>query len=456
MTLPLVDDRAISYIQAICAVVTALNILVVALIWHHNTLHDQAVGNVGRTAVDENKMGPFAVRWQKGKEARPPILFTISTIIKAGDAHVFTSSLFDGLSSSHEHVSWRCLYEAFLKEMAWRECPASESSGRIWWKSLYNNAVEESVWQQLRSSWELVRNSMRWGPWLTVGLEWLEAGYLMIHSKVWTVPKSKEHWKPIEHARSWSRREVRRKLRINSVRSHKNLDRHFLYPEFKKLFRVQDTERRMNNGGSFLECCIRMPGLEDPWDMPPDFHPLLGHEYSWRQHLQQIWIFEERPCVEVSKTELAAIALAMGIRLCLNYEQPATSSLPTFKLKAVELSERGNAVLGLKYISSSNAIKATQEDASTEEHPRSLEGDGIFGRRLVGQPSVGNSWNLRLVVGKMEHDSDGPSRGSGYSTLFAKCLACGCIPFDLKDLWNRVIFVTKGVLEGIQSGQRHS
>ncbi|KAG4424793.1 hypothetical protein IFR04_002141 [Cadophora malorum] len=416
MTLAHTQEGATQWLQALGALGTFIGVFVSFGFWFVDLRYQQAVDIVGRTIVNEEKMAPFAVSWIHGKNARTPVLFTISTIIKGGDEHVFTSSMFDQLPPNHDEVPG---------------------------KNLCHKLDESPFWQEVRASWETSRRELRIGTWWAVGLAWLKAGMLILVNKLRRTDKK---WKPIECARRFLRRKVSQDLRLRPMQSPKDLNRHLLYPEFQRECKRRDIERGGETQDPILEYAVRMPGLKSPWDVSVDVHPLLGYENSWKQHLQRIWISDGKPCIEVSRTELAALALIMGIRIHLNYKDSDSPSAARKDPKSDVLDRPEVESPG------GDGKLDSQSQLFGQGYPRSLGGDGIFGRGLYGKPLYGDSWALRLVVGRVEHTSDGPSRGSGYSTLFAKCMACGCVPFETTDRWNRVIFITKGTLKAIKAG----
>ncbi len=104
MTLAHTQEGATQWLQALGALGTFIGVFVSFGFWFVDLRYQQAVDIVGRTIVNEEKMAPFAVSWIHGKNARTPVLFTISTIIKGGDEHVFTSSMFDQLPPNHDEV----------------------------------------------------------------------------------------------------------------------------------------------------------------------------------------------------------------------------------------------------------------------------------------------------------------------------------------------------------------
>jgi hypothetical protein len=46
-------------------------------------------------------------------------MLTVTSLIYAGDAGVFDSSMFDWMRPHYSRVSWKPFYEAFYRELAW-------------------------------------------------------------------------------------------------------------------------------------------------------------------------------------------------------------------------------------------------------------------------------------------------------------------------------------------------
>jgi len=338
------EDRIVAWVQALSALSTFVSIVCSLVLWYRNIQYHRATDKVGPTALDQNKIGPFTVRWPRcgGNKACPPILPTLSTIIKAGDMHVFTSSMFDGLSPTRDEVSWRTLYEAFLEELVWREMPASGTIGR--------------------------------------------------KSKV--ICGTSDEWKPLEEAWGVICQNVNQKLKIRSDRSLRNLDRHLLYPRFRRRSTTTIPKKGERHGDHSSNHAF--DGLA------PSVHGtyLLTPTRFWATR-------------------------TVGSMICNKF---------------------GSQML------SHPKIKLVSGEPGASDRAQSLEGDGIFGRGLYGQASTGDSWYFRLSLNRLEHSNEAPSKSSGYSILFAKCMACGCTPFETSDLINRVVFITPDIHKAIKDG----
>jgi len=143
-----------------------------------------------------------------------------------------------------------------------------------------------------------------------------------------------------------------------------------------------------------------------------------GGRLSWTTNLQELWIHNDAPCIEVSEDELGALALAMGVTLKLDDKD----SLPS--------------------------------------------GPSAFGASITSS-NDGNMTKLKFSFGFWHQNWYWA--GSGYQTLFAKCMACGCLPFardttrmkffDEFGILSEVVHaveVTPDVLEGIKNGDHIS
>ena len=135
----------------------------------------------------------------------------------------------------------------------------------------------------------------------------------------------------------------------------------------------------------------------------------------------------------------------MGIRLRLEHDICIPSKFTAAKARLVFLDQQKDSVVRLKCIS------GPERRLSIKRPAQSFDGDGVFGRWIYGEPSAGD-WDIRLVVDRLEHSNEECSRGNGYSTLFAKCIPCGCIPFETRDMINRVVVITRSVYDAILSG----
>jgi hypothetical protein len=335
-------STATDLIQAICAIVQAfaavlasLSIVLGVLKWIWVQQLHNAIKSVGATAVNERKMGYFAVRWWSTlftrKMIAPPHLPTISTLIKAGDMFSFTSSMIDWIPQVNEEVSWRPLYEAFFRELAWRATTP-------------NNQYPETIRHALDSAYDNVH----------------------------TVKKS----------------HVSRGI-------SEFTDRHLLY------------------NGIYWRQCLQQCSLDLPlirdWDKQPLTDPLLGYKRNWEEDLREVWIRDDRPSIQVSREELIALSFILGMHLCLRPDEQ--SAVPMLYAK------------------------------------------GIYGSCIHGEPGpLTEPWKLRLVHWRRDSPDQDPSKGSGFATSFAICMACGCLPFGQSIGLTHVVHVTKKTLHGIKSG----
>jgi len=127
MSLAVFDESntVLSYINTIVTLLGVIWALWTAA-WHLNLTH--ATKHLGSICQDKDVMGWFVAQlpgwWTRifpfGMRRVPfPRVPGISTLIKAGDSGVFTSSLFDSIRHSRKQVSWIPIYEAFFIEAAW-------------------------------------------------------------------------------------------------------------------------------------------------------------------------------------------------------------------------------------------------------------------------------------------------------------------------------------------------
>jgi hypothetical protein len=109
-----------------------------------------------------------------------------------------------------------------------------------------------------------------------------------------------------------------------------------------------------------------------------------------------------KPCIEISREELLALSLTLGITLYIN------------------------------------------------DFTQNVRGLGPFGTGLNIVQDNGE-WKLEMVHGARlpRHRA---SKGSGYTPLFAKHIAFGSLPFADAKNWVRSVFVNDGVLEAIKRG----
>lgn len=124
------------------------------------------------------------------------------------------------------------------------------------------------------------------------------------------------------------------------------------------------------------------------------------------RNLCRLWILGQRPCIEIRREELAALMLIFGI---------------TLKCRSSPTRSR-------------------------------LIGDGAFGVYLRGNLN-GPDYMITLKRGRRLRELYG-SKGSGYTTMHAKWLGAGAIPWgNLEPGYIRMIWMTEEVVNGISEGQ---
>jgi len=131
--------------------------------------------------------------------------------------------------------------------------------------------------------------------------------------------------------------------------------------------------------------------------------PLGGsNEILCLPDVRPLWIVNSIPCIETSREELAGLALVMGINL-------------------------------------------------VKDNENSVSGIGPFGIHLNAKSNF-LDWGLRLTYQHRQPDHEA-SKGSGYSTLFAKHMACDSLPFKLSEGCVHSIYVNSSLLEIIRGAQ---
>lgn len=153
-------------------------------------------------------------------------------------------------------------------------------------------------------------------------------------------------------------------------------------------------------GGCRLVSCIQPLDNYDAAEKPklPQASHGLG---KWPR---QVWIFNRQPCIEISQVELAELSLFFGMKLTI--KMAGTSSR--------------------------------------------IYGVGAFGTFLNGYVEDG-VWRINIAYCH-RHRRDVSVKGSGYSTLHAKYIACGCLPFGQERGWIKYVHVNTDVLRAVYSG----
>lgn len=142
--------------------------------------------------------------------------------------------------------------------------------------------------------------------------------------------------------------------------------------------------------------------------------PAASSHTSWTNDLQHAQYFEGRTGVMVTPKELAALSVFLG--------------------SPITITEASNA-------------------GEKPEDTRLAKGRGAFGISINATPTGDGKYRILLRQHKRSIPQL-PARGSGYSTLFAKHLASGSIPFLLDKNHVNAILITSETFKAIQSGTR--
>ncbi|KAI9888395.1 MAG: hypothetical protein M1814_000511 [Vezdaea aestivalis] len=149
------------------------------------------------------------------------------------------------------------------------------------------------------------------------------------------------------------------------------------------------------NNGYLVNCCLKL-------DMSDEIDDQADSETAGLRDIQITWLVGQTPGIKVTREELVALALTFGIALKWN------------------------------------------------SHSRTLGGIGAFGTSLDALPGDG-TWRLYLErSSRLTRHQRCP--GSGYSTIMAKHLACGSLPFAQGSKWVQSIYLKSEILAGIKAG----
>lgn len=175
------------------------------------------------------------------------------------------------------------------------------------------------------------------------------------------------------------------------------MDRHLLYLPWYLRYKISPDGKHSK-------------GPDEPFgpiliDSHIDFK-MRQHEEPWSDSFQSLRIHGGRPCIEVSEEEIAALALALGMEL----------------------------------------RSGKKRDGNFLPH-----GIGAFGTIMSSEK---DDCLAKLKLTYHRRSMTEVKAGSGYSILFAKHMAYGCLPFAFDGVGNEVqtIAITKDVLECLKTG----
>ncbi|OCL04136.1 hypothetical protein AOQ84DRAFT_346672 [Glonium stellatum] len=305
---------------------------------------------------------------------------TFSEFIKAGDSYAYSSSMFDWIPQNNEVVSWKPLYRSLFDELVWMR--------------------KEQVTDPSRPISRLIITTPK-------------------HMKT-----SKR--KPALQQRSPQLRFVVFRVlariigSINRVRDEaQSMERHMLYyrdytegnqQSLKSKNAADISEKGLEHAQSgnaapkLVKNFRTLRSLNPNNSTDPNFETLYS-ESIWADNLRKISLREERPYIEISAEELAALSFVLGI--------------------PIALADNSGSV--------------------------DLESFGAFGISLRSHRSLDGVHHLHF--GYRQRDiSQRPSKGSGYSTIFAKNLACGSLPFSQDKNVIHTILVDETAVKSLKRG----
>ena len=186
------------------------------------------------------------------------------------------------------------------------------------------------------------------------------------------------------------REEILGKDSVKLRKMRKKLEKH------QKSYKVDRQGYYEPSSLDLINCCRGLDTTDQTGPIEPDDDEL------GLQDVQNTWLVRNTPCIATSREELAALALILGMTLKWHTSAP------------------------------------------------SLGGVGAFGTSLRAAQENG-TWRLHFMhAGRIPRHA--PSPGSGYTTVMAKHIACGSLPFADASKWVRSIFVTDKVLRGVRAG----
>jgi len=423
------------YAEFVVVIITICGVIygVWASRWELNI--NAATKHLGLTCQDDNEMGYFLPNfppfWKHYfwwfwplSAIPPPKIPSLADIIKAGDDGIFTSGMIDNLKSEPLNVSWKPIYEAVFREYAWaldqeRDKEKAKALGNL--RRIggiedqdikrYRKWARYDVWKTKR----VVRGARLWeNAWPARVLGWKRmARVRSSHSLVsvagesaafanvaFAMPSQLQYW-----VHDLGRR-LRRTIfpcikepdlrvlikRDPNAHSIANVDPHLLYYPWK-IMNPSDEGDDEASLQSRDESDSEWGETESQKDGFRNIDPILASSirvlpsigggdakpFHRKMDLQPIWIHQGSPAIELSEEALAALGFFLGIEL----QGKPGSYLPN-----------GRGGFGLCL--TSNTFKAMTVLRM------------VYGSRGMMGTTMG---------------------GKGYTTLFARNLACGCLPF---------------------------
>jgi hypothetical protein len=383
----------LTWIQTVATVFGLAGVLV-AVYTLLQSLNQSIMTSIGQISFSAKSMGYFVVKSPGilgllfGNKPELRRLPTIACLVRAGDNKVYTSAIFDQAPPSSTTVCWVNLYTQFFNQVALHQQSNSQPSLlHIGIKFEGMESVSDilsragSNVQKMKERLKDVRNVENsqdvqddGDPRVVSAWDSRMRKFSLASSRSQTQNWDEESLLPGE--------ELTQDLRLEKESLYASVQRYWLYDNRK-----------------LVNCVLKLD----------DYNKLKtalskharAQKFSSADNFQRLITVDQKPCIEVSREELAGLALSLG--MCL----------------------------------------------TVREH-NSIEGIGPFGIYISGH-RIDMQW--RLHISHQHRQADRPTKGSGYSILFAKHMACGSLPFQQSKGLIHCVCVNHAVLHSILKGE---
>ncbi|EXL47747.1 hypothetical protein FOCG_11896 [Fusarium oxysporum f. sp. radicis-lycopersici 26381] len=263
-----------------------ITIFVALLTFCRSVRRERSAQDVGFICSDGRRMGIFQAKapWylSGGSRAKVPPVPSITGLLRAAEADVWTSALVDNLYENlDDEVCWKNIYEAFFIHLAWENQPAPKI-GLV--GTIMSRASRLTRRLRYQVAYDLYNFDIETRQGKVVG------SLLRILSCVsWALL----HIFP----------DILPYIRKSSTLYHACHDRRLLYEKL-----LPKSRPLLRKGIKPLEKL----NTED------DLNPLTGKRSIWKRNLHPIWILDKRPCVAVFRDQLEAFCLVFAINLTKN------------------------------------------------------------------------------------------------------------------------------------------
>lgn len=333
----MLTEQTTQYFIVVEAIMVVITLVLALISYVVEGASRAAQEDIGKSCCEKRQMGYFVARqpytwsyFRRTATARIPKVPTVENLIQAGDRLMFTSAMFDHIDSSPQDVCWVSLYTQFFQGVAWLN-----------WLQTHNIRQNEDIAKYLQKADERVKELSQPGK--------VER----------SVSKKNNHGTSAVDVEAGGTRRAHPVLMKPNSRTPV---RHCLFPGRSK-------------GLPILVSCV-LPFQKPGSEAQPAIEKLELPD------IRTLWLVDGKPCIEMSREELAGLALSLGIPL----------------------------------------IK--RQDGS-------ISGTGPFGTHINLVRHV-THWRLRLTHQHRQFDHEA-QYGSGYATLYAKHAACDCLPIDLEE-----------------------